>query len=66
LGAEKILAATIDNQKIAVEIKSFISPSLMSDIEQAIGQYVIYRKLLQAGVPKDDIVIAYRTPTDRA
>ncbi|MFN6383047.1 MAG: element excision factor XisH family protein [Pseudanabaena sp.] len=31
LAAEQILAATRNNQKIAVEIKSFISPSNISD-----------------------------------
>ena len=31
LAAEQVLAATRNNQKIAVEIKSFISPSNISD-----------------------------------
>src|SRR5215213_739817 len=46
LGAEKILAAEKGNDKIAVEIKSFIGRSLMADAESALGQYLIYRKLL--------------------
>jgi hypothetical protein len=46
LGAEKILAAEKGNDKIAVEIKSFIGRSLMADAESALGQYLIYRNLL--------------------
>jgi hypothetical protein len=32
LGAEKLIAAERDNQKIAVEIKSFISSSSLEDV----------------------------------
>lgn len=58
LGAEKLVAATKGNQKIAVEVKSFVSPSLMSDIEQAIGQYVIYGKLLRRDEPDRALYLA--------
>ena len=37
LGAEKLLAAEKDTQKIAVEIKSFVSPSEIKDLEIALG-----------------------------
>ncbi len=46
LGAEKILAAEKGNDKIAVEIKSFVGRSVINDAENALGQYLIYRKLL--------------------
>jgi len=46
LGAEKTLAAEKGNLKIAVEIKSFLSPSAVYDLEVAIGQYNIYRDIL--------------------
>jgi predicted RecB family endonuclease len=39
LAAEQLLAALKDNQKIAVEIKSFISPSNVSDFHTALGQF---------------------------
>jgi glucose-6-phosphate 1-dehydrogenase len=51
LGAERILAAEKESQKIAVEIKSFIGRSLASDLQKAIGQYVQYRSLLKRQDP---------------
>lgn len=47
LGAEKFLAAEKGDAKIAVEIKSFIGRSVISDAENALGQYLIYHKLLK-------------------
>lgn len=46
LGAERALAAEKGNQKIVVEIKSFVGASLMADLEDAIGQFVLYRTLM--------------------
>lgn len=36
LGAEKLLIAERQGQKIAVEVKSFINPSLVKDLENAL------------------------------
>jgi hypothetical protein len=48
LGAERgAIAAEKDGQKIAVEIKSFLNPSPMHDLEEAVGQYQIYSSILQ-------------------
>ncbi|MBE8967966.1 XisH family protein [Nostocales cyanobacterium LEGE 12452] len=47
LGAEKIIAAEKQGQKIAVEIKSFLSPSKITDLYAALGQFIIYRIVLQ-------------------
>ena len=41
LGAEQLLAAEQAGRKIAVEIKSFTSPSVLNDLEVALGQYVL-------------------------
>ncbi|MDJ0508995.1 MAG: XisH family protein [Crocosphaera sp.] len=46
LGAEKLIAAERDNQKIAIEIKSFVSKSPIDDLEKALGQYILYYDLL--------------------
>ena len=42
LAAEQLLAAERENQKIAVEIKSFISPSNISDFHTTLGQFLNY------------------------
>jgi hypothetical protein len=53
LGAERItIAAERATQKIAVEVQSFLSPSEVHDLEQAVGQYVIYRVLLAKQEPE--------------
>jgi hypothetical protein len=46
LGAERILAAEKGNEKIAVEVKTFLGHSEMRDFELALGQFVFYRSLL--------------------
>jgi XisH protein len=47
LGAERTtIAAERDGQKIAVEIKSFLGSSPVRDLEEAVGQYQIYRTVL--------------------
>lgn len=38
LGAERIIAAEKDNEKIAIEIKSFIGDSTITDFYEAMGQ----------------------------
>jgi hypothetical protein len=47
LGAEKLFAAEKEGQLIAVEVKSFISRSLVKDLEQALGQYIMYGQVLR-------------------
>jgi hypothetical protein len=47
LGAKKLLAAQKGEQLIAVEIKSFISASPIADLENALGQYIIYSNILE-------------------
>lgn len=46
LGAEKLFAAEKENQRIAVEVKSFIGASPVRELEQALGQYVMYSQIL--------------------
>jgi hypothetical protein len=47
IGAERIIAAENGTQKIAVEIKSFLEPSLVSAFHTAMGQYIDYRHALE-------------------
>ena len=42
-GAEKIFAAQKDNLKISVEVKSFLSGSVLYDYHSAVGQYMTYK-----------------------
>lgn len=48
LGAEKLIGAKKGAQFIAVEIKSFLSPSDVNDLESALGQFNLYRDVLSA------------------
>ena len=45
--ADKILIADKAGRKIAVEVKSFIGKSNLSELEKAIGQFIIYRLALR-------------------
>lgn len=56
LGAEKVIAAEKGTEKIAVEIKSFSSSSVMVDFYEALGQYDTYKTALSE-LDKDRIVI---------
>ena len=47
LAAQKIIAAQKAEQKIAVEIKSFLSNSSITDFHGALGQFLNYRLALQ-------------------
>jgi hypothetical protein len=47
LGAERIFAAERDDQKIAVEVKSFIAPSAATEFSTALGQFLKYQLALE-------------------
>ncbi|MEB3343595.1 element excision factor XisH family protein [Okeania sp.] len=55
LGAEKLIAAERGATKIAVEVKSFISPSLINELEKAWGQFFFYSTILQKPDPTSNI-----------
>jgi hypothetical protein len=46
LGAERLISAERETQKIVVEVKSFVGQSDVKDLEQALGQYILYRQIL--------------------
>lgn len=58
LGAEKLFAAEKEGRKIAVEVKSFINPSPVNDLENALGQYILYAKILEEQQPERVIYLA--------
>lgn len=63
LGASKLLAAQKGEQKIAVEIKSFVKISPVRDLEEALGQYILYRNILEETEPSRKIYLAIRQAT---
>jgi hypothetical protein len=63
LGAERLLAATKDKTIIAVEIKSFIRPSAISEFHTAVGQYLNYRRALRAQEPNRVLYLAVPSQT---
>jgi hypothetical protein len=65
LGAEQPMAAEKDGRKIAVEVKSFLGHSPVRDLEEAIGQFVFYRNLLQVQEPERRLYLAIRDTTYR-
>ena len=52
LGAERVVAAERNGERIAVEIKSFVKLSLVQDLKEAVGQFVLYEGAL-AESPKN-------------
>lgn len=58
LGADKLFAAEKDARKIAVEIKSFLSPSPMNDLEKALGQFLLYSDILSEQEPDRVLYLA--------
>ncbi|MEZ2232500.1 element excision factor XisH family protein [Microcoleus sp.] len=58
LGAKKLFAAEKQGRKIAVEIKSFLDPSLVSELEKALGQYDLYYLIMEDEDPERVLYLA--------
>ncbi|CAN5229074.1 hypothetical protein BH20ACI1_BH20ACI1_20970 [soil metagenome] len=63
LSAERPIAAVRENEKIVVEIKSFLNRSSVNDFENAVGQYIIYKRLLSQTEPETKIYLAISEAT---
>jgi hypothetical protein len=72
LGAERLIAAERNNQTIAVEIKSFIRGSNLSEFHVAVGQFMNYRftlkkiesdRILYLAVPADTYATFFQKET---
>jgi hypothetical protein len=46
LGAEKLIGAEKEGEKIAIEIKTFGNSSFITAMHEAVGKYIIYREAL--------------------
>jgi hypothetical protein len=62
LGAEKVIGAEKAGQKIAVEIKSFLNPSTITDFYNALGQFLSYRLALEKN--ESDRILYLAVPVD--
>ena len=58
LAAERVFAAERANEKIAVEIKSFLLPSKVQDFKLALGQYELYKEYMSVLTPDRKLFLA--------
>lgn len=58
LGAEKIIAAKKADTLIAVEVKSFVGQSTISEFHTALGQFINYRFALSQEQPERVLYLA--------
>lgn len=63
LGASGFIGVRQGNKHIAIEIKQFRGQSQVTDLEQAIGQYTLYRLLLNQVDPERDLYLAVSEAT---
>jgi hypothetical protein len=61
--AGRFIGARRGSSRIAVEIKEFRGNSAIADLEQAIGQYVLYRLLLAQVDPERELYLAVADTT---
>ncbi len=54
----RFIGAKRKNSRIAIEVKDFRGQSAIADLEQAIGQYMLYRLLLSKIEPEREIYLA--------
>jgi hypothetical protein len=58
LEAERTIAAERDGCRIVVETKSFVGQSAIHDLQVALGQYEMYRRLLEVTAPDRKLYLA--------
>jgi hypothetical protein len=58
LGAEKLIVATKGLSQIAVEVKSFLGQSSIADLQDALGQFLMYEFKLQKMQPERELWLA--------
>jgi len=58
LSADRLLAAERQDEKIAIEIKSFLNDSPLTDFHAALGQFQNYRSALRKTDPERTLYLA--------
>ena len=58
LGAEQLIGAARGSVRIAVEVKSFLGASEVKDLESALGQFILYERVLRADQPDRSLWLA--------
>ncbi|MBP5977473.1 XisH family protein [Brasilonema sp. CT11] len=58
LGAQRVIAAHKQDDKIAVEIKSFLRSSAITEFYSALGQFLSYRLALEEVHPDHTLYVA--------
>ena len=64
LGAERLLAAERNGEKIAVEIKSFVGSSATTEFSTALGQFLKYQLALEEEQPDRLLYLAIPLDAD--
>jgi hypothetical protein len=63
LAAEKMLIAEKGTERIAVEINSFVGTSEVEDLKNALGQYILYEKIIKRQLLDRTLYLAIRETT---
>ncbi len=58
LGAEKLITAEKNGEKIAIEIKSFVGKTYLAEFHQAVGQFLHYQMVLKEEEPERILYLA--------
>ena len=58
LGAEQLIATTRGSVCIAVEVKNFVGTSEVQDLEMALGQFMLYERVLRRDQPDRSLWLA--------
>lgn len=66
LGAERIIGAERNGEKIAIEIKSFVGPSETTEFNAALGQFLKYQLALEEEQPDRTLYLAVPLDTYRS
>ena len=58
IAADKVFVAEKAGRKIPIEVKSFIGKSNLSELEKAVGQFIIYRFAMRKEDPDRELFLA--------